>query len=243
MHFATRVMTKYQHIGHLWRCVAFFTTPLQCQYQQSQRPTDAVSHAGGKDSIGGQIQTIVQWNSAIWEHMCVYKFLLRMADAMTSQNTDPSSWDTLYNFSWSHWKGTRWGWEIWGSLQLAASLNKQQTVLNKIKTTLTVRTKICDVMLAASRESNHQSRGLRLALLMGQPEHGPSPTSTWWKQVTFPKRYITLNITELLIEKSATDWQSEESATSWDLHLRSQENSPTWELRRDVSIQTRAIET
>jgi hypothetical protein len=28
--------------------------------------------------------------------MYIYKFLLRMTDTMTSQNTDLSSWDTLY---------------------------------------------------------------------------------------------------------------------------------------------------
>jgi hypothetical protein len=41
MHFATRVRTAYEHIRHLWRRAAFFTTLLQCHYQQSQRPTDA----------------------------------------------------------------------------------------------------------------------------------------------------------------------------------------------------------
>jgi hypothetical protein len=30
-------------------------------------------------------------------HMYIYIFLLRMADTVTSQNIDLSSWDTLYN--------------------------------------------------------------------------------------------------------------------------------------------------
>jgi hypothetical protein len=30
-----------RHNRHLWRCAAFFKTPLQCHYQQSQRPTYA----------------------------------------------------------------------------------------------------------------------------------------------------------------------------------------------------------
>jgi hypothetical protein len=30
-------------------------------------------------------------------HMYIYNFLLRMTDTVTSQNTDLSSWDTLYN--------------------------------------------------------------------------------------------------------------------------------------------------
>jgi hypothetical protein len=29
-------------------------------------------------------------------HMCIYTFLLRVADIMTSQNIDLPSWDTLY---------------------------------------------------------------------------------------------------------------------------------------------------
>jgi hypothetical protein len=29
--------------------------------------------------------------------MYKYTYLLRMTDTMTSQNSDPSSWDTLYN--------------------------------------------------------------------------------------------------------------------------------------------------
>jgi hypothetical protein len=33
--------------------------------------------------------------------MYIYTFLLRMADTMTSQNTDLSSWDTLHNAGYS----------------------------------------------------------------------------------------------------------------------------------------------
>jgi hypothetical protein len=32
-------------------------------------------------------------------HMCIYTFLLRMSDTMTSQNIDLSSWDILYTES------------------------------------------------------------------------------------------------------------------------------------------------
>jgi hypothetical protein len=32
--------------------------------------------------------------------MYIYTFLLRMTDTVTSQNTDLSSWDTLYILSW-----------------------------------------------------------------------------------------------------------------------------------------------
>jgi len=59
--------TSYQHIRHLWRCAAFFTTLQQCHYQQSQLPTDAShrftcfrqwrSTAGGKDNTGRPSQT------------------------------------------------------------------------------------------------------------------------------------------------------------------------------------------
>jgi hypothetical protein len=45
----------------------------------------------------------VQWNSAISEtvqnrtHVHIHFFFLRMADTVTSQNTELSSWDTLYS--------------------------------------------------------------------------------------------------------------------------------------------------
>jgi hypothetical protein len=74
-HHRSHKCTAYQHIRHLWRCAAFFTTLLQYHYQQSQPPTDTShqftcfwqwhSMAGGKDNTGRQIQTIIQWNSSI----------------------------------------------------------------------------------------------------------------------------------------------------------------------------------
>ena len=66
-HRRSRKHTAYQHIRHLWRCAAFFTTLLQCHHQQSQQPTDAShrftcfrqwrSRAGGKDNTGRPSQT------------------------------------------------------------------------------------------------------------------------------------------------------------------------------------------
>jgi hypothetical protein len=105
--------TAYQYIRHLRRCAAFFTAPLQYHCQQSQRPTDASrrytcfrqwrSTAGGKENIGRQIQTAVQWNTSSSMSETVQNrkhahtfFLLRMIDTVTSQNIDLSSWDTLY---------------------------------------------------------------------------------------------------------------------------------------------------
>jgi hypothetical protein len=59
-----------QHIRHLWRRAAFFTTMLQRHHQQPQQPSEASrrftcsrqwrSTAGGKDSIGCQSRTTVQ---------------------------------------------------------------------------------------------------------------------------------------------------------------------------------------
>ena len=59
------------------------------------------SRAGGKDNTVRPSQTTIQSNDSISEtvrksHMFVESFLLRMADTMTSQNIDLSSWDTLY---------------------------------------------------------------------------------------------------------------------------------------------------
>jgi hypothetical protein len=59
------------------------------------------SHAGWKDNIERQIQTTIQWNSSISEtvrnrkHVHI-QFLFRIADTVTSQNIDLSSWDILY---------------------------------------------------------------------------------------------------------------------------------------------------
>jgi hypothetical protein len=40
-------------------------------------------------------------------HMYIYTFLLRMTDTMTSQNTDISSWDTLYTDAAEYLKTAR----------------------------------------------------------------------------------------------------------------------------------------
>jgi hypothetical protein len=86
----------------------FFTTLLQCHYQQSEQPTDT-SHwftwfrkwysMARDDNIGCQIQTTVQWNSSIletvWNRTHHYiRFLLRMTNIITSQNTDLPFLDT-----------------------------------------------------------------------------------------------------------------------------------------------------
>jgi hypothetical protein len=38
----------------------------------------------------------LSWKQFRTGHMCIYNFLIRMTDTMTSQNIDLSSWDTLY---------------------------------------------------------------------------------------------------------------------------------------------------
>jgi hypothetical protein len=56
---------------------------------------------GGKENIARQIQnTARQISETVRNRTHVHtNFFLRMTDTMTSQNIDPSSWDTLYTYA------------------------------------------------------------------------------------------------------------------------------------------------
>jgi hypothetical protein len=59
-------------------------------------------------------------------HMYIYIFLLRMTDTMTSQNTDLSSWNTLYTGIWH-----RVVWYINTEFRRNLCLHFQSTTVNK----------------------------------------------------------------------------------------------------------------
>jgi hypothetical protein len=96
------ICVLFQNVSHIWRAVFWIWRkyfPSFSLYEQWQDPTDA-SHrftcfrhwpitVGGKENIARQISETVRNRTHVY-----IKFFLRMADTMTSQNIDISSWDT-----------------------------------------------------------------------------------------------------------------------------------------------------
>jgi hypothetical protein len=105
--------TAFQHIRHLRRWAAFFTTHLQCHYQQSQRCSMALhtnSHTSdsgavwqeGRRAILGAKSKLMYRETAVSETVqnrtCTYMlFCFRLTCTMTSLNIDLSSWGILYS--------------------------------------------------------------------------------------------------------------------------------------------------